>query len=295
MKLFKVFFLVLLLSSCSEDGDTANTDVVDSNFFNVDNIQAVIKERARHEDTVYEKIHSYLTSIDLAEGVNRRNNELLFTSIGIGGSKISSRCEVYSSLFEYKLTNINTDEFIKILDTNPHEELVNVKNNTNASRDKHNVSTASSIIIFINNVELEFESQSSLEISEVIYEPMGTLQVYSENKDDDNTLRPLNSAGQDGEVNTSEVFSLSTSIQLSSDFGDLSFSCDQEQTTVNDKVSLVERNGYFGLSPKTKTRFTNEGDYIEAYFDHMNDLGFKEIIFESGDVVGMVLQLKLKT
>ena len=283
----------MLFSSSCGGGNDNNTDVVDSNFFNVNNTQAVIKERARHEDTVYEKIHSYLTSIDLAEGVNRRNNELLFTSIGIGGSKISSRCEAYSSLFKYKLTNINTDEFIKILDTNPYGELVNVKNNTNASRDKPNFSTASSIIIFINNVELEFESQSSLEISEVIYEPMGTLQVYSENKDDNNTLRPLNSAGQDREVNISEVFSLSTSIQLRNDFGDLSFSCDQKQTIVNDETSYEERNGYFGLSPKTKTRFTNKNDYIESYFTYMNDLGFKEVVFGSGDVVGIVLQIKL--
>jgi hypothetical protein len=72
MKLFYIFFLVLFLSSYSGGNDN-NTDVVDSNFFNVDNIQAVIKERARHEDTVYEKIHSYLTSIDLAEDAERVN------------------------------------------------------------------------------------------------------------------------------------------------------------------------------------------------------------------------------
>jgi hypothetical protein len=270
MKLFISIFLVLLLSSCSEDGDTATTDVIGSSTANN---QEAIKESEKNESIVEERVEEYLNSNDISAGIDLRNNRLYFISTAIGSSRAAVRCDVYSELIGF----IQSKASMNKLDNN-FNPLINA-------------------YININGVKLKLESQSSIEVSEIINSggQVSTL-LFSTTISRQSRLNALDKAIEQGEgTYGSEVFNSSTSIQLSSDFGDLSFSCDQEQTTVNDKVSLVERNGYSGLSPKTKIRFTNEGDYIEAYFDHMNDLGFKEIIFESGDVVGMVLQLKSKT
>jgi len=269
MKLFKVFFLVLLLSSCSEDGDTATTDVIGSSTANN---QEAIKESEKNESIVEERVEEYLNSNDISAGINLINNRLYFISTAIGSSRAAVRCDVYSELIGF----IQSKASMNKLDNN-FNPLINA-------------------YININGVKLKLESQSSIEVDEIINSG-GQVQRFSTTISRQSRLNALVDKAIEQGVGTygSEVFNSSTSIQLISDFGDLSFSCDQEQTTVNDKVSLVERNGYSGLSPKTKIRFTNEGDYIEAYFDHMNDLGFKEIIFESGDVVGMILQLKPKT
>ena len=74
-------------------------------------------------------------------------------------------------------------------------------------------------------------------------------------------------------------------ISMESNFGDLKLNCNLKYTTGRGVQSVIRSE---------VVKYNKHDKYVKIFFKKMNDIGFKENVFRSGNAFGVALQFTIK-